>query len=352
MSGPLPGLLAPLTVPASWLYGLAVRARNVRFDRGDAVASVSVPVISVGNVTVGGTGKTPMVTWVTRRLLAAGARPVIAMRGYGARPGEEPDEGDEVIEHRLRLTDVPVVADPDRVAALRSFLPKHAGIDCVVLDDGFQHRRLGRDLDLVLIDATRDTMRDRLLPRGWLREPLDGLERADAVNVTRARGTDDRLASAIECRHGRPPLAWSRHAWTGLDLFDRRCEPDEVPIDWLAGKRVITLLGVGNRTSVRDQIEATGAIVVADVPARDHQRYDRAKITLLRSLCDGVDAVVMTAKDWVKARRLIDLESWPVPIVVPQLEIDVFEGAAALGTMIVEAATAANRGSAVHVQAH
>ncbi len=352
MSGPLPELLAPLTVPASWLYGLAVRARNARFDRGDAVASVTVPVISVGNVTVGGTGKTPMVTWVTRRLLAAGARPVIAMRGYAARPGGEPDEGDEVMEHRLRLADVPVVADPDRVAALRSFLPEHAAIDCVVLDDGFQHRRLGRDLDLVLIDATRDTMRDRLLPRGWLREPLDGLKRADAVIVTRADGTDERLASAIERRHGRPPLAWSRHAWTGLDLFDRRREPDEVPIDWLDGKRVITLLGVGNRTPVRDQIEATGAIVVADVPARDHQRYDRAKITLLRSLCDGVDAVVMTAKDWVKARRLIDLESWPVPIVVPQLEIDVFVGAEALGTIIVDAAAAANRGSATHVKAH
>ncbi len=355
MSGPLPGLLAPLTVPASWLYGLAVRARNARFDRGLGVASVTVPVISVGNVTVGGTGKTPMVTWVSRRLLAAGMQPVIAMRGYAARTRGGPDKGDEadeVMEHRLRLADVPVVADPDRVAALRSFLPEHAGIDCVVLDDGFQHRRLGRDLDLVLIDATRDTMRDRLLPRGWLREPLDGLERADAVIVTRARGTDDRLASAIECRHGRPPLAWSRHAWTGLDLFDRRREPDEVPIDWLDGKRVVTLLGVGNRTPVRDQIEASGAIVAADVPARDHERYDRAKITLVRSLCDGVDAVVMTAKDWVKARRLIDLDSWPVPIVVPRLEIDVFEGSEALGTMIVDAAAVVNRGSAAHVQAH
>ena len=157
---------------------------------------------------------------------------------------------------------------------------------------------------------------------------------------------------AIARRHGRPPLAWSRHAWTGLALFDRRSDPDEVPVDWLDGKRIVTLLGVGNRAPVRDQIEATGAVVAADVPARDHERYDRAKITLVRSLCDGVDALVMTAKDWVKARRLIDLESWPVPIVVPQLEIDVFEGAGALGTMIVDAARAANRGSVVDVQAH
>ena len=349
MSGPLPGLLLPLTAPASWLYGLAVLARNARFDSGLGVARVSVPVISVGNLTVGGTGKTPMVWWVSRRLLAAGLRPVIAMRGYGAASGEEPDE---VLEHRLQLPDVPVVADPDRVASLRSFLPTHGGIDCVVLDDGFQHRRLGRELDLVLIDAARDTMRDHMLPRGWLREPLGSLERADAVIVTRARGIDERLASAIEHRHGRPPLAWSRHAWTGLDLFDPRREPGTVPVDWLAGKRVITLLGVGNRPPVRDQIEATGAIVAADVPARDHERYDLAKMTLLRSLCDGVDAVVMTGKDWVKARGLIDLETWPVPIVVPRLEIDVFEGALALETMIVNAATAANRGSTVHVQTH
>jgi tetraacyldisaccharide 4'-kinase len=350
MNGPLPGLLAGLTVPASWGYGLAVRARNARFDRGVGVATVTVGVISVGNITAGGSGKTPMVRWVVQRLVSAGVKPAIAMRGYAATGGEA---GDETLEHRLFLADVPVLADPDRVGALRSFLPLNPEIGCVVLDDGFQHRQLHRDLDLVLIDATRDTMRDRLLPRGWLREPLEALGRADAIIVTRADAIDERLSDAIRRRHGRPPIAWSRHAWTGLALFDRRDEPDEIPVGWLDGKRVITLLGVGNRPSVHRQIEAAGAAVVADVPARDHERYDRARMTLVKSLCEGVDALVMTSKDWVKVRRLIDITAWPTPIVVPRLQIDVFDGAEALTTMIVEASgSAASRGSPAHVRAH
>jgi len=350
MIGPLPGLLAPLTVPASWVYGLAVRARNARFDRGAGVAAVSVPVISVGNVTAGGSGKTPMVRWVVQRLVRAGVQPAIAMRGYAAPGGEA---GDETLEHRLFLADVPVLADPDRVGALRSFLPQNPQIGCVVLDDGFQHRRLRRDLDLVLIDATRDTMRDRLLPRGWLREPLECLRRAHAIIVMRAEVIDERLSDAVRRQHGRPPIAWSRHQWTHLALFDGRDEPDEVPVGWLDGKRVITLLGVGNRPSVHRQVEAAGASVVTDVPARDHERYDRAKMTLVKSLCDGSDALVMTAKDWVKVRRLIDITTWPVPIAVPRLEIDVFDGAEALTTMIVDVTgSAASRGSPAHVQAH
>ncbi len=350
MNGPLPGLLAPLTVPASWVYGLAVRARNARFDRGAGVAAVSVPVISVGNVTAGGSGKTPMVRWVVQRLVRAGVQPAIAMRGYAAPGGEA---GDETLEYRLLLPDVGVIADPDRVGALRSFLPQNPQIGCVVLDDGFQHRRLQRDLDLVLIDATRDTMRDRLLPRGWLREPLERLRRAHAIIVTRAGAVDERLSDAIRRWHGRPPIAWSRHEWTGLAVFGPGEGHEERPVTWLDGKRVITLLGVGNRPSVLRQVEAAGASVVADVPARDHERYDRAKMMLVKSLCEGVDALVMTSKDWVKVRRLIDITDWPAPIAVPWLEIDVFEGAEALTTMIVEATgSAARRGSPAHVQAH
>ncbi|MHC4129055.1 MAG: tetraacyldisaccharide 4'-kinase, partial [Planctomycetota bacterium] len=182
MSGPLPGYLGALAVPASWLYGLAVAVRNRRFAHGDRVTAVGVPVVSVGNITAGGAGKTPTVTWMAAWLRAAGHNPAIAMRGYMARPDEP---GDEQQEHVARLPDIHVVADPDRVGALRAFLPAHPDVDCVLLDDGFQHRHLHRDLDLVLIDATRDTMTDRLLPRGYLREPLSNLRRADAVVVTR-----------------------------------------------------------------------------------------------------------------------------------------------------------------------
>ncbi len=338
MTGPFSGLLAPLTVPASWLYGLAIGVRNARFDRGSGVVPAAVPVVSVGNLTVGGAGKSPMVAWVARRLLAARARPVIAMRGYGARPGEM---SDEQLDHCSRLPDVPVVADPDRVGALRSFLHQYPDFDCVVLDDGFQHRRLARNLDLVLIDATRDTMRDQLLPRGWLREPLASLRRADAVIVTRADKVDDALATEVRRWYGKPPLAWASHAWTGLAVYDHDDRSRDQPVEWLDGKRVVTLLGVGNPMSVRRQIEAAGAVIVSDLPARDHQRYDGSTLSAVKSLCNGVDAVVTTSKDWVKVRRLAALKTLPVPIAVPRLEIDVFDGAKALTTMIEH-----------HVQAH
>ncbi len=248
---------------------------------------------------------------------------------------------------------MPVDADPERYGALSSLLQEYPEIDSVELDDGFQHRRLARNLDLVLVDATRDTMHDRLLPRGWLREPLASLRRADAVIVTRAEAVDDELATALRRWHGKPPIAWSRHAWTGLAVYHRPERTKDEPVGWLDGKRVVTLLGIGNPESVRRQVEAAGAVIAADVPARDHERYDVAKLAAVKSVCNGVDAVVMTSKDWVKVRRLAVIESLPVPIVVPKLVIDVFEGAAALTTMIEHAVSStARRGTPAHVQAH
>jgi len=328
--------LGPLAVPASWLYGLAVAVRNRRFARGDRVTAVGVPVVSVGNITAGGAGKTPTVTWMAAWLRAAGHNPAIAMRGYKARPGEP---GDEQQEHAARLPDVHVVADPDRVGALRAFLPAHPDVDCVLLDDGFQHRRLHRDLDLVLIDATQDTMNDRLLPKGYLREPLANLRRADAVVVTRAASVDGDLAASIERHHGRPPVAWARHAWTRLQVAAPGRGREDAQVAWLRGKKVVTLLGVANPAPVLGQLEAAGATVVCNIPARDHERYERPKLVLARSLCEGADALVMTGKDWVKARHLIDLPSWPVPVVVPWLEIEVFEGAERLEALVLEAVT-------------
>ncbi|MCP3902580.1 MAG: tetraacyldisaccharide 4'-kinase [Planctomycetes bacterium] len=333
MSGPLPAWLAPLTAPASWAYGVAVARRNHRYDRGEA-ARVARPVISVGNVTAGGAGKTPCVRWIARRLLAEGHRPVIAMRGYGARDGAA---SDEELEHRERLPEVPVVADPDRTSALRVFLPRHPEVDCVVLDDGFQHRRLHRDLDLVLVDATRDALDGRLLPRGYLREPVSALARADAVLVTRASGVDVALADRIAAYHGRPPLAWSRHEWSGLEVHDGS-SAEHVDVEWLRERVVAVMLGVGNPGPVAGQVREAGAEIAVSIPVRDHQHYTPRFLRRVRSSLAGVRALVMTAKDWVKTRPLIDFTDWPVPIVVPRLDLDVFAGTDELANLILEAA--------------
>ncbi len=345
MSGPLPDFLLPITAPASRLYGLAVARRNARFDQGIGVQSIDRPVVSVGNITTGGTGKTPMVAWIAEQLLAAGHHPAIAMRGYKSKPGQT---SDEQAEYTQRLPNVPVIANPDRTTALQAFLPSHPEIDCILLDDGFQHRQLKRDLDLVLIDATANTFMDRLLPAGNLREPLKSLRRADAVIVTHADPDDSsqisNLKSQIEAHHGSPPLAFSQHTWTHLEILATANNPQRHELNWLRGKHTLTMLGVGNPQSIITQLENADANVAVNIPCADHELFDRAKVAVARGLCTGCDAMVVTAKDWVKLRDLIDWSVWPVPIVVPQLAIDVFEGASALRNLLLT--TVRNRAAA------
>lgn len=343
MSGPLPSFLAPITIPASWVYGRFIAARNHRYDHNVGVELIGRPVISVGNITTGGTGKTPMVMWIARQLLLAGRHPIIAMRGYKSVNGMS----DEQAEYAESIPDVPVIANPDRVSSLRDFFKVNRQFDCVILDDGFQHRQLKRDCDLVLIDATADTFNQRLLPAGHLREPLENLRRADAVIVTRANADGQvesefsKLNAQIEQHHGKPPIAVSRHAWVALDVHQANHADEQRLVEWLRGKRVLTMLGIGNPEAMIRQLESVGAIVAANVPAADHEQYDRAKIAVARGLCTGCEAMVMSQKDWVKLRHLIDLSSWPAPIVVPRLEIEVFQGADELRARVLAAANRA-----------
>jgi tetraacyldisaccharide 4'-kinase len=337
MSGPLPACLAPITVPASWLYRAAVAWRNAPYNRGVGIERLDRPVISVGNITVGGTGKTPMVAWIAEVLQEASHKPVIAMRGYRGARGALSDEQADYAE---RLPDVPVLAAPGRAAALREFLRVATHVDCVLLDDGFQHRQLARDLDLVLIDATRQAGAPHLLPAGWLREPMGSLRRADAVVVTRAAAVDPALSAEIERRHGEPPLAWSRHEWTSIDLHSPSARR-QVSAKWLVGRSVATMFGVGNPPAVRSQVQAAGAIIQETVPVRDHEHYSPTIIHAARRASEKTGVLVTTSKDWVKLRHLIELSGWPGIIAVPQVRIEVFAGNDALRERILK--TAATR---------
>jgi tetraacyldisaccharide 4'-kinase len=331
---------AAALAPLSAVYGAVIRARNARFDRGLGVHRVPRPVISVGNVTTGGTGKTPMVMWIVERMLARGRRPVIAMRGYGARPG---DAGDEELEYREKFgASVPIVAHPDRVAALNRFFADadRAEFDAVVLDDAFQHRRIHRDLDLVLIDATADTLHDRLLPAGRLREPLGGLRRAHGVVVTRAERVDEALAREIERFHGRPPLAWATHVWSHVHVHESGTTRSE-PVEWLQGRRVVVMLGVGNPGAIERQLQRAGAVITRRIAARDHAKYhdDRVR-AVLASAAGAADAIVITSKDWMKIRSLPCVADAPVPIASPGLTIEFVAGQPALVDAIDRAASA------------
>lgn len=327
MSGPLPAILSPLTTPASWCYGKAIQARNRRYDAGIGVHRAHQPVISVGNITTGGVGKTPMVMWIVDALLQRNVHPAILMRGYGPPTG---GRSDEAMLYEDRFGDaVPVLINPDRVAAVTRAEHNKLPVDCFVMDDGFQHRALRRDLDLVLIDATRRTLDDRLLPAGHLREPTVNLRRADAVIITHAAEVDERLAGRVERLHGRPPVAWTDHLWSGLQVHSAGGVTTE-PTTWLEGRRVVMTAGVGNPEGVRATATRHGAVVVAHHRVRDHDPFDAPTRSVLNLLSEGAEALLITGKDWVKLRETIDLTRWPCPIVTPELVLSFHAGESAL----------------------
>ncbi|MDP6986533.1 MAG: tetraacyldisaccharide 4'-kinase, partial [Phycisphaerales bacterium] len=310
----------PLTTLASKFYAAVMARRNHRFDRGDRVVDVGRPVISVGNLTMGGTGKTPTVQWIVRLLQSRGHQPVVALRGYGA---GRPQLSDEALEHEWMLPGVPVLADPDRVGAIEAFLDGDPSRDVVVLDDGFQHRFVQRQVNLVLVDARRDLDAERVFPAGRLREPLTSLRRATDVVVTHAPHVDEAIRGRVQTLHGRDPVAWCDHVWDGLIRFDADGESTLPSID---GMRVVTRLGIATAGGVRDQIAAAGAVITTDIAATDHARITTGQMRRLQEASRKADAVLVTAKDWVKMRPLVDWSMLQVPVLVPRLALEFVAG--------------------------
>lgn len=343
--GPLPAWCGPIAKAASVAYGLGARWNSARLGRQGGVR-VGRPVISVGNIVAGGTGKSPFVRWVCARCLEAGVRPLIAMRGYRGRHGTS----DEAAEHGARAPGVSVAAHPDRSEAIARALRKDPGIGAVVLDDGFQHRRVARDLDIVLIDATRPCMDDRLLPYGWQRERTSALARADAVVVTHAPRMDPALADRIRQAHGRDPVAWCDHAWTAIEVHGQRDgamsaaagePPVAQPLEWLRNRAVAVWAGIARPELVVSQATALGA-QVADAPAlRDHAHYPAREVRRLSAQAaeSGASAILMTGKDWVKVAPMRSLI--PMPVAVVRLELRFVEGEGALADLVRRAIAAA-----------
>lgn len=345
--GPVPAWLGRVLAP---LYGRAIAHRNQRYDAGVGVVRLPLPVLSIGNISVGGTGKTPMVMHALSTLLEAGQgriRPCIAMRGYARRKDRQPDEVDS---YRRMFPDVPIIAQPDRVAGVQRLLAAGTPITCVVLDDGFQHRRIARDLDIVLIDATRPPERDRLLPAGWLREPINALRRASAVVVTHTEHVDHRslesTIAAIGRHHGRPPLAISRHLWTGLLCHEHGVER-ALALDSLLGRRVFGCCAIGNpdafvrslRLTVESSSGTSGGAVVGSLVLPDHDPFSPATVDgLINRLKETrAQALVVTDKDWSKL-RFVASERWPCPVVRPVLALSFDSGRDELDRRIVAAA--------------
>ena len=308
-AGPWSALLRPF----SWVYG-PLSARQIKRKQQRAVR-VNVPVISVGNLAVGGTGKSPFVRLLVGWLQEAGHQPAIAMRGYGA---ANPNEADEVREHRLACPDVPVLAGADRALEIQKAQREGVPFDCV-LDDGFQHTQLARDLDIVLVDGTRPPVQTTTLPAGWLREPASGLQRADAWVISGSMGQDDQVATTQLA--GQPALAEVKAVWQGVHT-------PQGEVVSVQGKRCVVMAGIARPERVREALVEAGGIVVAMPTLADHDPISSRQLDQFRALSSEADALVVTAKD---AARLGDrLQGWPVPVWIPRMALEVSSGEAAL----------------------
>ncbi len=315
--GPAAAALRGLLRVAETPYSLAVRYRNRRYDRGGAeIHNVGVPVISVGNLTLGGTGKTPVVKWLTRRLQDLGASVVLLSRGYGAATGEQNDEARELAQ---TLPNVPHLQNRDRVSAARQaisqFLP-----NVFILDDGFQHRRLARDLDIVLLDALEPFGFEHVFPRGTLREPLAGLGRADVICLSRADAVSADERDAIRRRAAQlaPAAVWCEIAHVPSGILN--CEGVSEPLEHLRGKRLAAFCAIGNPAGFRHTLASVGCEVVAWREFADHHIFSDAELAELETVAreSGADCLVCTQKDLVKIPKKphSDMPLWAVTIEI------------------------------------
>ena len=334
-TGPLHQALAPLAHMAAFAYGWGVRARNSLWDANVRTpTSVGIPVISVGNVSVGGTGKTPFVRWCVEALQASGHHPVIALRGYGARGGVS----DEAEEFRAMLPGVPVAVGADRVASIARARAADQRIDCAVLDDAFQHRQIARDLDIVLVDAGRPAINGALLPAGWLREPARALRRASMVIVTRATCIDPILAAQIERFHGAPPVAWTRHAWLRVERLGAGGR--DMPLAALDGAHLVVATALARPEAFVADVAAHGGRIAGDFRFRDHHAFSIQDVETIaaRARAKGA-AVICSGKDWAKLSRLVH-EPKGVEWLVVRAGMAYLGGEAAVRAAISVAATA------------
>jgi tetraacyldisaccharide 4'-kinase len=324
-------VLRALARLASVGYRVGVALRNAGYNRGLLRKHrAHVPVLSVGNLTTGGTGKTPMVMHLVARLQAMGRTPAILMRGYMPQTDQP---SDEAALYRRRLPGVPVITNPDRIGGVRAIHNEHPSVDVIILDDGFQHRRLARDLNLVLIDASEPWGYGHLLPRGLLREPRQALRRADAVVLTHCESVDaealDRLRGEVARRHGRPPFAEAAHRWARvIDAGDKTIAspPTDAGNDH---QRVVAFCGLGNPSPFFR--EASRWFDLAEQHAfGDHEQYDATFVDWLsgRLRATGAAAGLTTEKDWVRLEP--HLGDDPPTVWRAELEMTVDRGGAAL----------------------
>ncbi len=307
VSGQKRGLTGSLTYSFLYLlslpYNILIRLRNLLYDCGLLkVRRAAAKVVSVGNLTVGGTGKTPLVAYLVEQAIEGGLRPAVIARGYkGALHGGE-WLNDEGLLLKERFPGLIVIQNPDRIAAARRAVDE-MGADFIILDDAFQHRRIGRDVDLLTVDARVPFGNGRVLPAGILREPISGIKRADVIVLTRCAGLGqgriDEVKEQLVSFAGEIPVFLTDHAPRRLRRLDGS---EERPVDSLDGKRLFICSGIALPEALRMTVESLGGTICGERIFADHYRYEESDLDRILDEAReaDADAIVTTEKDAVK----------------------------------------------------
>jgi tetraacyldisaccharide 4'-kinase len=306
------GLISPLSLG----YGIGSYLRLAAYSKGYMKrVRLPVPVISIGNITCGGTGKTPMAIDITRRLIAAGYKVAVLSRGYARKSKEKitvvsngqgefalcEEAGDEQLLIALSVPEAIVIVGSSRAETAAIAIEEYKA-DAIVLDDGFQHIRLERDLDVVLVDYNDDPENDMLLPAGRLREPLSALNRARVVVITKVPAHPDnerleKLRAQIRNHAERAEIAEARFVPKRL-----RTNNGAAPLEQLKGQRVVAFCGVARPEGFAATLNQLGCTVVHLKSFSDHHWYTPDELKMLEKLMreSNASAVVTTEKDMVK----------------------------------------------------
>ena len=346
-SGSLVSLARGFLWPLSLVYGGVVWIRNALYYQGYLSSQrAALPVISVGNIMTGGTGKTPFCAWLAAFLRSDGLQPAILSRGYGR------DEATGVDDENRMLSsvapEVPIVVNPDRVEGAERARTS-TGANVVVLDDGFQHRRLARDMDIVLVDALMPFGGGHLLPRGLLREPPGELARADVIVITRSDLVSREELRDMRLRIGEfapeTPVACAAHRPSSLQKLLPGGGREQEPLDRLADGRWGAFCGIGNPRAFRDTLLDMETELALFRPFPDHHGYDTGELRELMGEAQktGCDALVTTEKDAGKLSPL--LQSLPqVPVYVLAVGMEITENENGLKDLLRERIADRGRG--------
>ncbi len=305
-----------ITLPFSGLYGLIIFVRNQLFQRGIfKIYQPRVPVISVGNISVGGTGKTPLAEYIIHFFQDLGYDSAYLSRGYGRdtrgfqwvdpQKGGAIQFGDEALQVAMKFPQIPVAVCENRAEGIEK-ITQERNVSVVILDDAFQHRKVHRDLDIIVIDANCLPDRDFLLPAGTLREPAKSLNRSDLIVINKLKDRDQIETIEHVMEKWSKPLAFSSPKFIDIKSFWERQDKKSIMYQHL-----ILFSGLGNNTYFLNQARQKGWNVVSHRAFRDHHRYTQSEIEELVSLYQGYQKVygqslclLTTEKDYARLRQL------------------------------------------------